>query len=743
MVCALLATPVAADNWQASLRDEGLPARLVGVDKKRKIFHYFEKKSPLKLRYAYPCVTGQLEGDKAQTGDLRTPEGVYFVEYKIASGLDFREYGGIAYTLNYPNPVDRLRGKTGHGIWIHSKGFDLVPTRGCVAIGLRDIAEVGPLLAPGTPVVLAEEFDAALPPRPDDGTAARLRGLMRDWSRAWASRSPSMFDFYDAPAYSRATEDFGAFRRNKERLFKILSFIKIYNREIHALQGPGYWVTWSEQFYTASNLSTEGVRRLYWQAGKDGRFRIVGMEWTPRDLGMRADFQQGRLVAEAPRATASDAGEAPTLPRLDMPETAADAQKLGAQAPAAAPDAQKGVPGAGSGPVPGPAIAAVAALAEKLVAISEPLIPRRAPSAPPEEIIWGKGRRMDEDARTAPGAVPQMPPAASGEVGREAAAPVGNAGSEPEPVLPAQGQAAPHGQAENPPAETQAAQNPAGQNPAARNPVPLNPAEQTPEAALLADTPETRAALLRDVQAWNTAFAARSPEIADLYDRRDYNRLPASLGVPRGRSYDSTMRALERQFRQPWLTLVSRPPSLEFHGPIAVSRCEQMVVGPEGTEQGLRTFWWRRDADGELRIVGSEFRPGEYGMAADYLELVSARVDNAIEAWRKAWEAADVDRYMAFYTPDAVQQNRYGSRAIRRQKEDLWSRVRPTLVQLSGLRLAVDRRGIRADMSQAYADSAGRSDRGVKTLLLRWDGRAWRIQREDWSAEAPAGQGMP
>ncbi|MDE5878930.1 MAG: L,D-transpeptidase family protein, partial [Desulfovibrio sp.] len=283
--CALLLALLApsltlADNWQASLRNEGLPSKLVGVDKKHKTFHYFEKKSPLRLRYSYPCVTGQLSGDKQQVNDLKTPEGIYFVEYKIAGGLDFREYGGIAYTLNYPNPVDRLRGKTGHGIWIHSKGFDLVPTKGCVAIGLKDIAEVGPLLTPGTPVVLAEEFDAARAPVPDDGTAAELRGLMRDWSEAWAARSDKLFDFYDAPAYSRATEDFGAFRRNKERLFKILNFIKIYNREIHALEGPGYWVTWSEQFYTASNLSTEGIRRLYWQQGFDGNFRIVGMEGT-------------------------------------------------------------------------------------------------------------------------------------------------------------------------------------------------------------------------------------------------------------------------------------------------------------------------------------------------------------------------------------------------------------------------------------------------------------------------------
>ncbi|MDE7240331.1 MAG: L,D-transpeptidase family protein [Desulfovibrio sp.] len=696
-----------ADNWQATLRNEGLPSKLVGVDKKHKTFHYFEKKSPLKLRYSYPCVTGQLAGDKQQVNDLRTPEGVYFVEYKIAGGLDFREYGGIAYTLNYPNPVDRLRGKTGHGIWIHSKGFDLVPTKGCVAIGLKDIAEVGPLLTPGTAVVLAEEFDAARQPAPDDGTAAELRGLMRDWSDAWASRSDSLFDFYDAPAYSRATEDFGAFRRNKERLFKLLSFIKIYNREIHALEGPGYWVTWSEQFYTASNLSTEGIRRLYWQKGDDGKFRIVGMEWTPRDVGMQADFKQGRLVAEAPRTVGTDAGgadpEMPVPPRLDMPEAPAAA----VAAPAKALPA-----GAEQEPKAGPAIAAsgAAGAGAQLVAISDPLVPRKTPVAPPAEITWGSGRSMDarEDAASGARAVPAAP--APG-VPREAAPAQAPAVESPPAPAPAEA-----------PSGVTAPQEPAGE------------AAPAPEAF----TTEDKAALARDVRAWNRAFAERSDDIADFYDRKEYNRLPYSLGVPRGLSYDSAMRALQREFRQPWMRVVEREPVLEYHYPVAVSRCEQMVVGPEGAVQGMRTLWWRKDADGEFRIVGSEFKPGEYGLAADYLELVSGEVSRAVEDWRKAWEGARVDDYMAFYTPDAVQGGRAGSRAIRRQKEDLWSRVRPTMVNLSGLRLAMDRRGIRADMSQAYADSAGRSDRGVKTLLLRYDGTGWRIQREDWAPEAPA-----
>ena len=107
-----------------------------------------------------------------------------------------------------------------------------------MAIGLKEIDEVGPQLTPGTAVVLADKMDENAQPRPDSSTANELRRLMQNWSNAWASRSVKMFDYYNPDAYSRAmTENFTAFRQNKERLFKSLQFIKIFNRKINVLAG--------------------------------------------------------------------------------------------------------------------------------------------------------------------------------------------------------------------------------------------------------------------------------------------------------------------------------------------------------------------------------------------------------------------------------------------------------------------------------------------------------------------------
>ena len=684
-----------ADNWQASIYDEGLPAHLVAVDKQRQSFLFFEHKSPLKLKYVFPCTTGQVPGDKQVINDLRTPEGVYFVEYKIAGGLDFKEYGGIAYTLNYPNPVDKLRGKTGYGIWIHSKGYGIYPrdTKGCVAIGLKDIDTVGPSLRPGTAVVLAERVDETTVPRPDDGTARRLRLLMQEWSKAWAARSPKMFEFYNPEAYSRAMpESFAAFRQNKERLFKILKFIKIFNKEIHVLQGPGYWVTWSEQLYTASNLSTEGVRRLYWQPDEQGHFRIVGMEWTPRELGMEAAFRNGTLVAQS-SITLTDS-ELPVAPRLDMPE---DAGRL---------------------PAEGTLVAA------------DPLIPQRRPRPAPAEINWGPIQNPAAQEQAARAEAEARAKAEAEERARQEAARLAEQ-QRLEAEARARAEAEARAKAE---AEEKARQEAARLAEQQRLEAEAR-ARAEAEAARVQLTPAVRQTVTSQVRAWEDALAAHNArELTALYDTRAFNKV---AGVPRGLPYGQTLRDLRRRYAAP-LTVVSRAPRLALTGDIVESSSDQLLLSGRGMEQGQRILYWQRGKDGRFRIVAEHFTPGDSGLSAHYLERISGDVSRMIEDWRTAWERGDINAYMQFYTDDAVQAGRRTARAIRAQKERLWSRVSPTLVQLSGLRLALDEKGgLRADMLQSYADSAGHSDRGTKTLSLVFDGRRWRIAREDWVAEAP------
>lgn len=656
-----------AADWVPRISDTALPPRIVAVDKSKQTFYLYEKKSPLTLKLSTACTTGQVDGDKQVTNDLRTPEGVYFVDYKIARGLDFKEYGGIAYTLNYPNPVDKLRGKTGYGIWIHSKGFGIVPkdTRGCIAIGLKEIDEIGPLLTPGTAVMVGERVATEKIPQRDDGTMRHLRMRMDQWTRAWASRSNKLFDYYDAESYTKAMpESFAAFRTNKERLFKRFAWINIFNREVHVLEGPGYWVTWAEQYYRAPNLSTEGIRRLYWQRGKDNQFRIVGMEWLPRNVGLQAAYEKGQLVASTEGTHTDASPEAPLPPPLSMPETAD-----GAAQPAVAP----------------PAMSAVAAAAPQVA--PQAAVPAPAPTAVPPV-----------------NAVPQIPVIAA-----EA--------THPQPTAVAE-------------AKPQAAM---AENTAAAQPATAAPASAPP--AITLDTVAMQH-LQGRVEAWRSAWQRRSPDFFEFYDQKRYGTLK---DIPYRDNFRALKADMTRRFRAPWIEVVQRPARMEVRNGCVVTTFEQLLRVPgQAAVQGLRHLYWQRQQDNAFRIVASHWEPQDVGMHADYLESVTASVTSTIEAWRKAWQAGDVNAYMEFYVANARQQGK-GKEATREHKTRLWAKAAPELVNLSGLRLLVEAQGVRADMTQVYRDNTGRGDKGTKTLLLQPDGAQWRIVQEDWSALPASG----
>ena len=254
LAVAVLVVPARAEEggrepWQTIIEEHhATPERLIAVDKSRQQLSLFERRSPLKLTRLFTCTTGQAVGDKEREGDLKTPEGVYFVVQRIGTGLEYLKYGTEAYTLNYPNPVDRLRKKTGYGIWIHGRGEPLAPlqTQGCVSMNNEDLAAIGGVLAPGTPVALTESFSQNQGKNSREAaTASLLEKKSQAWAKAWGQRSASLFDFYDKQAYSIAQgEAFSRFQAQKERLFKQLPWINNSIRDIRVLQGPGYLVTW-------------------------------------------------------------------------------------------------------------------------------------------------------------------------------------------------------------------------------------------------------------------------------------------------------------------------------------------------------------------------------------------------------------------------------------------------------------------------------------------------------------------
>lgn len=142
----------------------------IAIDASRSRLYLFEN-SPqgLQLVADYYASVGKLGTEKEAEGDQRTPLGVYY----ITSRLDEKQladlYGAGALPLNYPNPLDVRRGKTGGGIWLHgtpSGQFSRAPqaTDGCVAIANPDLKRILAAVEPrSTPVVIARQLQWVAP----------------------------------------------------------------------------------------------------------------------------------------------------------------------------------------------------------------------------------------------------------------------------------------------------------------------------------------------------------------------------------------------------------------------------------------------------------------------------------------------------------------------------------------------------------------------------------------------------
>ena len=142
----------------------------IAVDASRSRLYLFENgPTGVKLIADYYISVGKSGIEKTVEGDLRTPLGVYF----ITSNLDPKSlkdfYGVGALPINYPNPYDVKRGKTGGGIWLHGTPpgqFSRAPkaTDGCVVLANPDLQRIiGTVEVRTTPVVIAQSLDWVAP----------------------------------------------------------------------------------------------------------------------------------------------------------------------------------------------------------------------------------------------------------------------------------------------------------------------------------------------------------------------------------------------------------------------------------------------------------------------------------------------------------------------------------------------------------------------------------------------------
>jgi L,D-transpeptidase YnhG len=239
----------------AALRERPVPATLpsqfvtlsarnkhaIAVDASRARLYLFENTPQgAKLIADYYVSVGKAGVEKTAEGDLRTPLGVYF----LTGNLDKKNlrdlYGAGALPLNYPNPLDTARGKTGSGIWLHGtprEQFTRAPkaTDGCVAIANPDLERIlSTVEVRTTPIVIATQLQWVSP-----AALSAERNAFASTLQAWKSAKESgqisnLLPFY-APtfnSYGKTLRDWQGFL---EADMRSLGGTKIELRDLSSL----------------------------------------------------------------------------------------------------------------------------------------------------------------------------------------------------------------------------------------------------------------------------------------------------------------------------------------------------------------------------------------------------------------------------------------------------------------------------------------------------------------------------
>ncbi|MEA3353822.1 MAG: L,D-transpeptidase family protein [Campylobacterota bacterium] len=222
--------------------------------------------------------TGKINGDKHKEGDLKTPVGAYHLTKKLKNVDSF--YGPLAITTNYPNIFDKVRGKTGHGIWIHGVPNDERReefTKGCIALDNGNIKRLDRTInIDNSMLVISEsEFVQAT----TNEISAALSSLFK-WRLSWEKGDYDTYiSFYNKNFKRTNGYDLKQFKRYKKRIFDKNEKKEIKFSNINVIPYPNennikLFKIVLDEVYKTKTHTFEGKKELYVQI-KDNKFSIL------------------------------------------------------------------------------------------------------------------------------------------------------------------------------------------------------------------------------------------------------------------------------------------------------------------------------------------------------------------------------------------------------------------------------------------------------------------------------------
>ena len=258
------------------------------VDKNKNriyVYHNSGPGLPPELVDDFYVVLGKQTGDKFREGDLKTPNGVYFVTSHLPDEKLPPLYGSGAFPVNYPNEYDRWLKKTGNGIWLHGTDKSLysrppLDSEGCVVLTNEEFTRISRYVEVGrTPVIISDSVDWVSSREWLDQNI-EIQAALESWRQNWEQTNLTAYlgvyseDFWSTK-YDK--KGWGAY---KKRIFSGKTFQKIDLSDISILTYPDtekkqpMVVANFIQHYRSNNFNGNLHKRLY-LVKEQGRWKVL------------------------------------------------------------------------------------------------------------------------------------------------------------------------------------------------------------------------------------------------------------------------------------------------------------------------------------------------------------------------------------------------------------------------------------------------------------------------------------
>lgn len=229
---------------------------------------------PPELVDDFYIVLGKKTGDKFREGDLKTPNGVYFVTSYLPDEKLPPLYGSGAFPVNYPNEFDRRLRKTGDGIWLHGTDKSLysrppLDSEGCVVLTNEEFTRIGQYVEIGrTPVIISEQVQW-FSSREWLDLNIEIQATLERWRKSWEEADINSYLSMYAGDFWASGHDIKSWQRYKKRIFAGKTFQKIDLSEVSLLGYPQIAdrqpmvVANFKQHYRSNNYNGDMRKRLY------------------------------------------------------------------------------------------------------------------------------------------------------------------------------------------------------------------------------------------------------------------------------------------------------------------------------------------------------------------------------------------------------------------------------------------------------------------------------------------------